>query len=70
MHRDSSVLRFRPSQVASAALMFAINIIDDRVKNKAVPMIALKLQTAGLLVTSNGGGDIFDYVNLWTSKIK
>ena len=68
MQRESLILNFKPSQVASAALMFAINTINSKVKNKAVPRIAQKLQTFGLLITKSD--DFSDFVSLWTSEIK
>ena len=71
LQRESAYLRFKPSQIAAAGLMFAISILNNRAKitnNSAIiPVIAQTLQNVGLM---SEGSESQDYVSLWTPEIE
>ena len=71
LQREPAYLRLKPSQIASACLMFAINIVNNRAKitdNSAIiPVIAQTLQNVGLMSASS---ESQDYASLWTPEIK
>ena len=71
LQRETIYLELRPSQVAAASLMFAVNMVDQsaRIQGETTfaPVIARRLELGGL---KNGALPIEDYTGLWTPEIE
>lgn len=71
LQREPEFLRFKPSQVAAACLMYAINIVNNRAKitniSAITPVIAQTLQKVELMTDT---AMLQDYTDLWTSEIQ
>ena len=71
LQREPEFLRFKPSQVAAASLMYAINIVNKRAeitnKSAIISVIAQTLQKVELMTDTEIPED---YVSLWTSEIQ
>ena len=71
LQRETIYLELRPSQVAAASLMFAVNMVDQSAQIQGettiAPVIARRLELGGL---KNGALPIEDYTSLWTPEIE
>ena len=62
MKRESHFLRYKPSQMASASLIYAIHMINEKSNGNALPLIAEKIRENGLSTECVGDS----YASLWT----
>ena len=67
MQRESDFLGFKKSQMASASLMFAIEMINSKSNGTALPLIAEKIRENGLMGTRS---DVKSYESLWTCEVR
>ena len=69
--REAEYLEFRPSQVAAACLMFAINIVDQGAEvagqKPVTPEIAASLEIRGL---KSPYLQITEFAGLWTQEVR
>ena len=69
--REAEYLEFRPSQVAAACLMFAINIVDQGAEvagqKPVTPEIAASLEIRGL---KSPYLQITEFTGLWTQEVR
>ena len=49
MLREAHFLNYKPSQIASASIMLALNLVNNRVNNSAISITAQNLRDSGLM---------------------